>query len=178
MVAGRSGESGAALVVVLFLLLIITLLGLASMRGAILQERMAGATYGRSLAFQAAETALRTAEASIVDTRPTVPATGCLNSVCVQPTPGAAPVWTTASFWGTSGNSTSISTGIVDTLAAYTIEDYGLAQSQECADASGTKPLDMSAPPCVAEIHVYRITSRAQTTSGAEVMLQSLFRAP
>ena len=41
-------ESGAALVVVLMLLLIVTLLGLAAMRGGLLQERMAGATIQRA----------------------------------------------------------------------------------------------------------------------------------
>ena len=38
---GRGAQSGAALIVVLMMLVVITLLGLASMRGAIMQERMA-----------------------------------------------------------------------------------------------------------------------------------------
>ena len=59
-------QRGVALVVVLILLLIVTLLGLASMRGALLEERMSGNLYDRSLSFQAAERALREAQERIV----------------------------------------------------------------------------------------------------------------
>ena len=58
-------QRGVALVVVLILLLIVTLLGLASMRGALLEERMSGNLYDRSLSFQAAERALREAQALV-----------------------------------------------------------------------------------------------------------------
>lgn len=58
-------QSGAALVIVLLLLLVMTLLGLASLRATLLEERMSGALYDRSLAFQAAELAMREAEAFI-----------------------------------------------------------------------------------------------------------------
>jgi type IV pilus assembly protein PilX len=47
-----------ALVVSLILLVVVTLVGLAGMRGTILQERMAGGAYDRETGFQAAEAAL------------------------------------------------------------------------------------------------------------------------
>src|SRR3546814_12700111 len=56
-------QRGVALVIVLILLLVMTLLGLASMRGTLLEERMSGNLFDRSLAFQAAEAALRPGEA-------------------------------------------------------------------------------------------------------------------
>jgi type IV pilus assembly protein PilX len=59
------GQRGVALIVVLILLLIVTLLGLASMHGTLLEERMAGNLYDRSLSFQASERALREAEALV-----------------------------------------------------------------------------------------------------------------
>lgn len=175
---GSAQQEGAAIVVVLFLLLIVTLLGLASMRGAILQERMAGATYGRSLAFQAAESALREAENWIagLDTRPPIPASGCSAGLCAQPAPGATPAWSSSSFWDTAANSRPASTGMNNVSAGYIVEDYGRAESDECAAAASG--FDMGAPPCTASLRVYRIVSRATTTGGAEVMLQSLFRAP
>lgn len=57
--------AGVALFIVLILLLVMTLLVLASMRSTLLNERMSGATYDRSLAFQLTESALREAEALI-----------------------------------------------------------------------------------------------------------------
>lgn len=173
----RRGQQGAALVVVLLLLLIVTLIGLASMRGALLQERMAGATYGRSMAFQAAETALKQGEAFLTDNRPVPPASGCSNGICAMVAPGTTPPWMTETFWSTAGNVRS-ATGVNDATSLYTIEDYGFAKSTECAGSAGTNPLDMSAPPCIGDIRVYRIMARSRTPSGSEVMLQSLFRVP
>lgn len=177
IIPARGRQQGAALIVVLMLLLIVTLLGLASMRGAILQERMAGATYGRSLAFQAAEAALREGETWTAANKPVAPAAGCVAGVCARNAAGTAPAWTSTSFWSTNG-SYKTATDANGATSKYTVQDYGFAQSDECAASTGTNPLDMSAPPCVAEIRVYRIVARSVTPSGAEVMLQSLFRAP
>src|SRR5690606_2392355 len=55
-------ERGAALVVSLVLLLVVTILGVTSMRTTTLQERMAGNMRDSNLAFQAAEAALREGE--------------------------------------------------------------------------------------------------------------------
>ncbi len=56
-------QNGVALVVSLILLIVITLLGLSSIRTIVLEEKMASNTYDRSLAFQAAEAGLRAGEA-------------------------------------------------------------------------------------------------------------------
>lgn len=56
------GQRGAALVVGLIFLLVMTLIGVAAMRSTGLQERMAGNLRDRSLAFQAGEAALRAGE--------------------------------------------------------------------------------------------------------------------
>lgn len=58
-------QRGVSLLVVLLLLIIMTLLGLAVLRGSLLEERMSANLYDRSLAFQQAESALREAEARI-----------------------------------------------------------------------------------------------------------------
>lgn len=62
---GGRRQQGVALVVALILLVVATLIGLAASRGTMLQERMSGNTYDRSLAFQRSESALRAAEAAI-----------------------------------------------------------------------------------------------------------------
>jgi type IV pilus assembly protein PilX len=56
-------QHGAALLVSLIFLLLMSLIGVMAMQGATMQERMAGNTRDRHLAFQAAEAALREAEA-------------------------------------------------------------------------------------------------------------------
>ncbi len=55
-------QHGAALLVCLIILVLVTLMGLTSMRTSVLQEKMSGANSDKTLAFQAAEMALRDAE--------------------------------------------------------------------------------------------------------------------
>ncbi len=59
------GEKGAVLVTGLLILAVMTILGLGSMRGTILQERMAGNLKEQASAFQAAEAALQAALTAI-----------------------------------------------------------------------------------------------------------------
>ncbi len=58
----RRHQSGAALVIALVFLLLMTMLSTSTMRGATMQERMAGNTRDYNIGFQAAESALREAE--------------------------------------------------------------------------------------------------------------------
>ena len=59
---GRKSQNGASLLVALVFLVILTMLGLMTFRVATQEERMAGNMRDRSVAFQAAEAALRDAE--------------------------------------------------------------------------------------------------------------------
>lgn len=61
----RVRERGAALLVALILLVVITLVGLAAIGTTILQNKAAANQYDRQVAFQSAETALRQAQAAI-----------------------------------------------------------------------------------------------------------------
>ena len=61
----RSSQSGAVLAIALILLLVMTLLAVASLRGTLLESRMAASQRDRSLEFQTAEAALRSAEQAI-----------------------------------------------------------------------------------------------------------------
>lgn len=58
----RSQSRGIVLVIALIMLILVTLVGMASVRTITLQERMVAASYDRNLAFQVAETGLRQAE--------------------------------------------------------------------------------------------------------------------
>jgi type IV pilus assembly protein PilX len=63
----RKPQQGVALVIALMLLVLIALVGLAAIRGTVIQQRMAANTYDRQLAFQAAEAALRVGTAAITN---------------------------------------------------------------------------------------------------------------
>lgn len=58
----RGTQDGSVLIVSLLFLLVLTLIGITSMQGTSLEEKMAGNTRGGTLAFQAAEAALRDGE--------------------------------------------------------------------------------------------------------------------
>ena len=62
-------QQGIALVVVLIMLLLVTGLGIASVRTLILQERMAANSFDRNLAMQSAERTLRIAESNALEQR-------------------------------------------------------------------------------------------------------------
>src|SRR3546814_12468600 len=55
-------QNGSALIISLVFLLILTMIGIASIQDSTLQERMAGNERDKNLAFQAAEAALRVGE--------------------------------------------------------------------------------------------------------------------
>lgn len=55
-------QQGSALIISLIFLLLLTIIGVAAMQSATLQERMAGNTRDRNVAFQSAEGAMRGAE--------------------------------------------------------------------------------------------------------------------
>jgi type IV pilus assembly protein PilX len=64
----RSRQNGAALIVALIFLLLMTILGTSSMRTSTMQERMSGNIRDYNLGFQGAEAALRGAEQYLRDT--------------------------------------------------------------------------------------------------------------
>src|SRR5690606_8312266 len=61
------GQQGVSLLVVLILLIVMSVLGIAVLRSSAMQERMSANMRDRSLAFQAAETALRYAQDEVLN---------------------------------------------------------------------------------------------------------------
>ncbi|WP_347331153.1 pilus assembly PilX family protein [Marinimicrobium locisalis] len=62
-----NAQQGAVLIMGLIMLLLMTIVGMAAIRGSSLQETMAGNMRERNLAFQSAEAALRVGEALVQD---------------------------------------------------------------------------------------------------------------
>jgi type IV pilus assembly protein PilX len=116
---------GAALAVSLILLVVITIVGLASIRGTSMQEHMSANMLDRELAFQSAESALRVAE----NLNPMVHAVDCstAGTLC-DPGPAA-----NAAGWVTVGNADYNPGAIATAQPQYFIERMGQAPDPESA---------------------------------------------
>ncbi|ATE71155.1 pilus assembly PilX family protein [Lysobacter capsici] len=62
---GPAAQRGAALAVIMIMLLVMLLLGVSILRSTMLEERMSAGMYDRSLAFESAERALREGESAV-----------------------------------------------------------------------------------------------------------------
>jgi type IV pilus assembly protein PilX len=168
-----SHQRGATLVVVLILLLVMTLLALASLRGTVLEERMGANQYDRSLSFQATEQALRVGEASAAK-RPDPSGSGCAGGLCGKPDPAAAAVWESSAAW-TGAPTITVESGDLTVQAQYIVE---LLADNVPPKGSCTTTGDLSETVCTGSERRYRITARSQTAGRAEVMLQSIYAVP
>lgn len=181
--AAPQHQRGVVLAVVLILLLVMTLLGLASLRGTVMEERMSASQYDRSLSFQAAAAALREAE-RWAESKPGLPTSGCANGICVTPDPDVSSDlqrWNNADFWDDdSGNWRAATTATdADGLVAeprYIVE----FMSDDVEDAqSCTTSIDVALEAaCKTKSSRYRITVRSQQEGRAEVILQSIYTVP
>jgi type IV pilus assembly protein PilX len=164
-------ETGAALIVSLIVLLILTLLGVAASRMSQLEERMTGNTQDAHVALQAAEAALRTGELFLM--QPALPYFVGVDGL-YEPAPATGPP-----LWET-----------VDWDAALAVRMYGgfagAAGSLARADASyfieelpnAVSPGESLAADAAAdEAKYYRITARGVGIGGrAVVSVQSTFK--
>ncbi len=181
---GRRQQQGVALFVALIMLLIVTVLGLASMRATTLQERMSANMYDRSLAFQRSEAAMRAAENAITGSWRITD----LGGVDCSPGTGVACPLTPANTF-TANDATWI-----DVPAAHQVNtDLSPGTPQYHVDFVGTGPSESSygvqdnadyanygnayAPD---EVAYYRVTTRSSTPADADdraiVVLQSTYR--
>jgi type IV pilus assembly protein PilX len=170
-VTARRYQQGVALIVVLILLLIMTLLGLASLRGTLMEERMSSNLYDRSLSFQSVEAALRRGEAvASTAVASTFPTSGLCNGAGLCP-----PLVDPAASLLTSGGVTV--TLATDANAAgitpprYIIENMGEAPNWPGCDREIPR-----APTCMSAR--FRITAASSGTERAQVVLQSNYAAP
>jgi type IV pilus assembly protein PilX len=185
--APRPRQSGAALVTVLVLLLVMTLLGIVGMRTTSMEERMSANLYDRSIAFQAAEAALREGERQ-AGLRPTPadPVGACATGLCGRPAPNTAPVWApTSTVWDTAPTATteleptsdSPSPGVLAVDAKYIIE---MLADDVPARNTCTTSGDISESVCTGTERRYRITARVDQADieRASVTLQSIYIVP
>ncbi|MDO5610326.1 MAG: PilX N-terminal domain-containing pilus assembly protein [Pseudomonadota bacterium] len=163
------GQQGISLLVVLILLLIMSVLGLAVLRGTLMQERMSANLLDRSLNFQAAEAALREGELLAQAQGASVPTagSGCVNGLCEQPDPNNAPRWETDGFAGWRAASTSFA-GTMASPSSFFVEHMGNAEIDFACNEDPEKRQKWT---CVRPI--YRIVARSNAAGRASVTLQS-----
>ncbi len=156
---------GFSLIVSLILLVVITVVALTSMRSVALEARMSAATYDRNLAFQAAETGLREAEArAMAASEADFPNAGCVGGYCAEPAPGNAARWANDAFAGWLPTVAAVSDKAITPEAI--IEDNGVGPNWPgCAQVSSPPPN------CVTPR--YRVTGRSVADGRANVLLQS-----
>lgn len=169
-------QAGVVLVVGLVLLLILTVIGLASIRGSDLQERMAGNMRDRNMAFQASEAALREGE-DLLNLAVLPSFTGI--TVGYWPDlnkPGALrprPVIWTPQEW--EANSIRLAANTISHIVEqprYTIEKV-IVTGMAAKEGSG---VDHESVERVQDAEYFRITSRGVgLTNDSEVILQSTF---
>lgn len=163
---------GASLLVVLILLLVMTVLGLTILRSTMLEERMSANLLDRSLAFQAAETALREGEtlAALPATRANVPDPGepCVGGLCPTPDASQPDRWMDNSFggWVSAGTPVSALAAAPEFFVEY-MGDAPTWPGCDLVDEASMSPLCMRPR--------YRITARSQAADRAAVVLQSNF---
>lgn len=162
-----SPQQGVALITGLIFMVVLTLIVLASMRGSILEEKMAGNLRSQNLAFQAAEAGLRAGQQAL--NSPVDPATGPgYFDIGIVPT-GVASTddWKTTFVWTTAADPGLVYPGIES--VRYVIEKLSLRTGSGGNDDLGYTP--QSGNP---RDGLYRITARAVASGGAPIILQSI----
>lgn len=173
-VARFSNQQGATtLVMVLVLLLVVTLIGLASLRGTLMEEHMSSSARDRSLAFQAAEAALREGEL-VAANKPELPATGCAKGLCAMPKPTDSPIWENEAVWKDAPE-TVVTLGDQTVKPKFIVEL--LADNVPPRSSCTTKNV-IGENACSGTERRYRITALSRADGRAEVMLQSIYAVP
>lgn len=171
-------QRGAVMFLALILLLVMTTLILASVRGTVMQERMAANLYDRSLAFQAAEAALREGERWVLNNAPNIAAGTCDDEGnCGKPDPADPPVWEDEDLWEVAHDLGDVEVGDLAVPPRFIVEL--LADNMPEVNLCESTAIDPDAP-CYSgpEGLRYRITARSGEAGRAVVVLQSVYAIP
>lgn len=177
-------QRGAVLIISLMLLIVLTLIGLASMQNTSLEERMAGNMRSENVAFQAAESALRDGEEWLA-TRIAEPApdNGGTTGVWALDTPDASPTddkdwWQQNDPLWWANNGVAFGTGLQysgsSTLSdppRYVVEFRGVGNAFGSGSMTVGQPTDLQG-----KEYFYQVTARGKDMSQrVEAVLRSTF---
>ena len=170
-------QRGASLVIALMFLIVLTILGLVAVRSSTVQERMAGNDRDRSIAFEAAEAALRDAERDI---QANVTSANPFDNVCTDglclPSTVATPNWNSNSWSGATSRIYGVNSGAgAFPLAVANPPRYIIELLPDVPSGSGNT-LNANARSSTRGGTAFRITSRGWgRRPGTTVMLQSVY---
>jgi type IV pilus assembly protein PilX len=167
-------QRGAALVVSLLLLLVMTLIGITAMQGTAFEERIAGNMRDRSLAFQASESALRAGEVTL--SQPVPPVFGCgsnSDGLFVEGT--CTPSGISAdSFWSGTDKLAVTGTDLTGTGTSRRLSANPQYILEKLTTVSSAGSLETGV---VVDTGYYRITAKGTGgTSTAVAVVQSVFK--
>jgi type IV pilus assembly protein PilX len=170
---GGNAQSGAALIVSLLVLTVVTVIGVSGMQATSLEERMAGNMRDRNLAFEAAEAALQAGEDSLnpAATLPSFNSSGDNGFYSTGASPDWYAVWTDTTKVSTYS---SVTLAKVHSSPAFIIEQLAFVSG-----GGGGGSLEGGVPPPAAGAPNtwYRVTARGTGgTDNSEVILQSVYR--
>jgi len=162
-----SKQQGAALIVSLLLLLVMTLLGINAVMTTTMEEKMAGNIRNKNLSFQAAETALREGEAIAANLDDTTVFNGT-NGLYDR----WEPTGSNEELWQQSGINWQDATKVKGVASApqYIVEDFSDSpRDKNCM-------LELPPPPgCM--LPVYRVTARGTGQNDtATTVLQTTYK--
>jgi type IV pilus assembly protein PilX len=166
--ASRRRQAGMSLIMGLLFLALLSLLGLAGMSVSVQEERMAGNTQDRILAFNAAETALRDCEGVLQGA--TLPVFNGTNGMYQPAAPSATPVWESIDWTATGTARVHATTPAGASAAPRCI----IEELPALPNMGGSNSLAANKP--LPDAGVYRITARGVGAQpGTVVMLQSTY---
>lgn len=165
--APSAAQQGVALVVSLVLLVVVTLLGLSGMRTTTLQERMSANLYDRSLALQAAESALSAAEAMIT-ANPDV-GDDCITVAC--PLMPANTFTGTSNVWFTVPDEAAANRSLYAGAPQFHIQliGQGTGEDEDFGAKRSANLIQYGSIPTPTQVNYYRVTARS---SAPEVDIQ------
>jgi type IV pilus assembly protein PilX len=164
-------QRGAAMVIALIMLLILTVIGTATARMTLLEERMTGNTQDHRVAFQAAEAALREGEDFLE--QPVLPDFTGAAGLYQPAEPDQDPLWRTLDF--NSPLDAVPYDGLAD--AAGSLSRASASYFIEELPRVPTGGVSLAADTAVDDARFYRVTARGVGIAGvAAVTLQTTYR--
>ncbi len=179
--AARAVQRGNTLLTVLVLLLVMTLLALASLRIGSLEERMTANLFDRSLAFQATEAALREGEALALSLASPPADDKCVQGVCGQPPYALNPDdGLDALFKANARAATPIADNTLAVPKANDVRFLVVHQGDAEVTRGCSSILDATGLPQdpLCRVDVYHIEARYQAADRASVALHSRVHVP
>lgn len=166
---GRTGQQGIALIVVLVLLIAVSLLGVAVMRSAAMQERMSANLRDRSVAFESAESVLRHVQTVVMASgawAQTPPSNADCSNLGVCPR-GATPSWQPAP-------DSAYDADRLPQEPEYWVEYLGQDVANKVDDDAQCKSEEeRNNPNLDCRTLSYRVTVRSRAAGRADVLIQA-----